>query len=416
MPWPISLYQGPLSLRDVDAGDLPEIELGGMRAGLVAARDEGGALGLDRLERGDDVLGALDAGRIALRPDQDEVVVHHRIALHAEAFGDELLFLRLGMHEHHVGIAAAAGVERLAGALRHHLHVDAGLRLEQRQDVAEQAGVLGRGGRGDDDRFVLRERAARRSEAGGARSRAAMSMYGVSSMFEFSLLVVRPAIRRRGTLRPRRSAACRRMTRRRRVSTTRPRCSSTISPASRRASPRSCVDITTLMPRAATARMMSSIALVAAGSRLAVGSSRNSTSGSRASARASASRCCSPPDSRRAGAVAETDRARPARAVRRCGARVRRAECRRRQRIADIGGGAAAEHHRALEHDGAARGGDIFAAAPGDAPARRRDQPHRDAQQRGLAGAVRPDQHRRRARRERERDAVEDRRRRRTRP
>ena len=32
-----------------------------------------------------------------------------------------------------------------------------------------------------------------------------------------------------------------------------------------RASPRSCVAITTLMPRAATARMMSSIALVAAG-------------------------------------------------------------------------------------------------------------------------------------------------------
>ncbi len=37
--------------------------------------------------------------------------------------------------------------------------------------------------------------------------------------------------------------------RRRRVSTTRPRCSNTMSPASRRASPRSCVDITTLMPR-----------------------------------------------------------------------------------------------------------------------------------------------------------------------
>jgi tungstate transport system ATP-binding protein len=41
--------------------------------------------------------------------------------------------------------------------------------------------------------------------------------------------------------------------------------------------------------------------LLAAGSRLAVGSSRNRISGSRASARASASRCCSPPDKRRAG-------------------------------------------------------------------------------------------------------------------
>ena len=158
MPWPISLVPGPLvGAGDVDAGGLPERELGGVRAGLVAARDERRALALIVFSAGDDVL-ALDAGRIALRPDQDEVVVHHRIALHAEAVGDELLLLRLGVHEHHVGVAAPAGVERLAGALRHHLHVDAGLGLEQRQDVAEQAGVLGRGGRGDDDRFVLRER------------------------------------------------------------------------------------------------------------------------------------------------------------------------------------------------------------------------------------------------------------------
>ncbi len=92
----------------------------------------------------------------ALRPDQDEVVVHHRIALHAEAVGDEFLLLRPRVHEHHVGVAAPAGVERLAGALRDHAHVDAGLLLEQRQDVAEQAGVLGRGGGGDDDGFVLR--------------------------------------------------------------------------------------------------------------------------------------------------------------------------------------------------------------------------------------------------------------------
>jgi len=61
------------------------------------------------------------------------------------------------------------------------------------------------------------------------------------------------------------------------------------------------VDITTLMPRALTVRITSSIALVAAGSRLAVGSSRNRISGSLASARASARRCCSPPDSLRAG-------------------------------------------------------------------------------------------------------------------
>ena len=86
-----------------------------------------GLLVLDGLERLADVLHALDAGGIALRPDQHEVVVHHRKALHALAFGEEFFFLRFGVHEHHVGVAAPAGVERLAGALRHHFDGDAGL-------------------------------------------------------------------------------------------------------------------------------------------------------------------------------------------------------------------------------------------------------------------------------------------------
>ena len=51
------------------------------------------------------------------------------------------------MHEYDVRIAASAGIERLAGALRDNLHVDSGLFLEQRQDVAKQTGILGRRGR-----------------------------------------------------------------------------------------------------------------------------------------------------------------------------------------------------------------------------------------------------------------------------
>ena len=70
------------------------------------------------------------------------------------------------------------------------------------------------------------------------------------------------------------------------------------------------------------------------------------------------------------------------------------------QREADIGGGAAPEHRRALKHDRALERRDIFQPAPGDAPARGRDQPHRHAQQRGFARAVGADQHRRRARRQ----------------
>ena len=72
------------------------------------------------------------------------------------------------MHEHHVGIAAAAGVERLAGALRDDFHLDAGLLLEQRQNVPEQAGILRRGGRRHDNRFVL-GRSGRAGQDGGGR-------------------------------------------------------------------------------------------------------------------------------------------------------------------------------------------------------------------------------------------------------
>jgi hypothetical protein len=128
-----------------------------MSAGPVAAGDERRALRLDGGERCRDVLGSVDAGRIALRADQDEVVVHDRKALHAETVGDEFLFLRLGVHEHDVGIAAPAGIERLAGALCDDLHIDPALCLEQRQDVTKQAGILGRRGGGDDDRLVLRQ-------------------------------------------------------------------------------------------------------------------------------------------------------------------------------------------------------------------------------------------------------------------
>src|SRR6185312_16301325 len=106
---PDFLVPGTLVLADVDAGDLPEIDLGLMRARLVAARNEIATLRLDRAERGNDVLRSLDARRIALRSEQDEVVVHHRITLDAEAFGEKLFLGRFGVDEHHVGIATARG-------------------------------------------------------------------------------------------------------------------------------------------------------------------------------------------------------------------------------------------------------------------------------------------------------------------
>src|SRR5215467_10012374 len=70
---------------------IPEIKLSDVRARAITTRDEWRSLRLDGPQRRSDVVHALDAGWIAPRPDQDEVVVHHRIAAHSETIGDELL-------------------------------------------------------------------------------------------------------------------------------------------------------------------------------------------------------------------------------------------------------------------------------------------------------------------------------------
>ena len=58
-------------------------------------------------------------------------------ALQPPAFGDELLLGRRVVHEQHVGIAAPAHVERLAGADRDDPNLDAGRLRECRQQVRE---------------------------------------------------------------------------------------------------------------------------------------------------------------------------------------------------------------------------------------------------------------------------------------
>src|SRR5262249_38262474 len=135
-----------LILVDLDVCELPKIELGDVRAGTIAARDEGGALVLNDLERRYNVPAAVDAGGVALRADQDEVVVHNWVPLYAESFGEEFFLSWLCVHKYDIGITAPSGIKCLAGPLCDHLHINSGLRFEQRQYVSEQARVFRRGG------------------------------------------------------------------------------------------------------------------------------------------------------------------------------------------------------------------------------------------------------------------------------
>ncbi|EDM30169.1 hypothetical protein RTM1035_17830 [Roseovarius sp. TM1035] len=90
------------------------------------------------------------------------------------------------------------------------------------------------------------------------------------------------------------------------LSATWPACRKITSSPMRRAWPMSCVIMTMVTPRPWAALIRSSILWVDAGSRLLVGSSRNRRRGLQINARAKASRCCSPPDSTRAGCRARS--------------------------------------------------------------------------------------------------------------
>jgi hypothetical protein len=97
-----------------------------------------------------------------LRPHHDEIVVHHLAPLDEEPFGDRLLFGLLVVDERDIGVAALAQVERLAGAERHHAHLNPGLLLERGQQVLEQTALLGRSGGSDGDESLLCFRRERR--------------------------------------------------------------------------------------------------------------------------------------------------------------------------------------------------------------------------------------------------------------
>src|ERR1700686_3827768 len=74
------------------AGPIPQIELRQVRSTLVAARDERRFCSFQFLECLPNILAATDLRRIALRADQDKIVVHHRIALDAMTLGEKFLF------------------------------------------------------------------------------------------------------------------------------------------------------------------------------------------------------------------------------------------------------------------------------------------------------------------------------------
>src|SRR5262249_49836870 len=103
----------------------------------IAAGNERCARALNCFECVEDILVAGNLRRIALRPDQDEVVVHHWKALYTLPFGQKLFLGGLGMDEHDIGIAPSRKIERLACAQRDDADGNTRLFLEDREEISE---------------------------------------------------------------------------------------------------------------------------------------------------------------------------------------------------------------------------------------------------------------------------------------
>src|SRR5437016_11868857 len=106
-----------------------------MGATFVAARDERYSCSFQFLERFHNVLAATDLRRIALRAEQDKIVVHHGIALDAVTLRKKLLLGGARVHEYDVGIAMSRKVERLPCSHGHDVHFDPCLPLDERKKV-----------------------------------------------------------------------------------------------------------------------------------------------------------------------------------------------------------------------------------------------------------------------------------------
>ena len=88
---------------------------------------------------------AAEAGRVIGRTDDDKVVVHDILAASAVSVGHKGILASASVHQQHVSVAVHAELQRLTGAYRHHVHLDAVRGFKVGQDGGQQARVLGAG-------------------------------------------------------------------------------------------------------------------------------------------------------------------------------------------------------------------------------------------------------------------------------
>ena len=114
----------------IDPGRLPEPQLRCMGAAAIAAGDEGRARRGDPPQRRHRIAEPGDAGRVRCGPISTKSLYITGMARPAKPSATKRLLRRPVMHQHGIGIAAPADIQRLAGAERHHPHPDPGRRVK----------------------------------------------------------------------------------------------------------------------------------------------------------------------------------------------------------------------------------------------------------------------------------------------
>src|SRR6185437_15395704 len=137
MPEPVSRYQLPLDV----FGSMPACCHSFSSALWVpesSAREAKGACLGNLLQGVSRLFYPRNLSWISRRADNNEIVIHDGIALHAPPVRDEFLLIRLRVHQYHITIAFLGILQGLPSAHRDHAHLDSGLPREDRQNVLEK--------------------------------------------------------------------------------------------------------------------------------------------------------------------------------------------------------------------------------------------------------------------------------------
>jgi hypothetical protein len=121
----------------LDASRFPQTKLHTISAAVVAPAGKWSLGGGDLCQSFSRTIEPANTGRIGIRTNDDEIVVHDMAPVDAITISNKLVFPDMFMDQQSVGVAAFAYGKRLAGSDSDNMNRNTGCRPENGQDVTE---------------------------------------------------------------------------------------------------------------------------------------------------------------------------------------------------------------------------------------------------------------------------------------